>query len=298
MTERLNIMEIERFALHDGPGIRTTVFLKGCPLRCPWCSNPESQTLKRMLLYSLNKCLACGKCYRACPHNAIEWQNDKPVFLRERCMGCESCRMVCPGEAIRFSGKMVSVKTVIDEVVKDRDYYAASGGGMTVSGGEPFVQWRGLTALLEAAKTEGIHTAVETTGQTARENILAAMELVDLFLFDVKHIDREKLRNVNLADWDLIHGNLQTVINGGADVVARIPVIPGFNLDDLGEIIETVAKDGVEEVNLLAYHTLGAGKYTQLGMAYPWDGFTALDKSELQPSADFARGLGLKVEVL
>lgn len=297
MTDILNVMEIERFALHDGPGIRTTVFLKGCPLKCPWCANPESQTSRKLLLYFANKCKHCGACVQACRQGAIGWEAEAPVFIRDSCIGCEACREACLHDAIDFSGRPVSVEAVIAEALRDRDYYEETGGGLTISGGEPFVQFDGMMALLRRAREEGLHTAVETCGQTTADKMREAAQVADMFLFDLKHADAEKLRRVANGDLRVILENLRVALESPAEVIARIPVIPGFNEDALEDILALAAREGVKEAHLLAYHTLGSSKYAQIGLAYPWREYEAMDKEKLRPMAEKAEKLGLTVRI-
>jgi len=247
LKQMLNVLEIERFALHDGPGIRTTVFLKGCPLKCPWCANPESQDF--------------GQAQKAASS---------------------------PTETA-FIPETQSVEDILSTVMRDMDYYTHTAGGVTVSGGEPFVQTAGLKALLQAAKQKGLHTAIETCGQAASSDFESVLAYVDLFLFDLKHHDRKILKNITGGDLDLILKNLALAVQH-SKVIARIPVIPGFNYSeaDLSAIVQLAASYGVTEANLLPYHTLGKGKYTKLGIPYTWKypPLTKHDVSEILQKID------------
>jgi pyruvate formate lyase activating enzyme len=254
--KKVSIMEIERFAIHDGPGIRTVVFLQGCPLRCPWCSNPESQEIRAHLLYIVNHCTGCGKCYQACPNGAISFDGH-PVFDREKCVLCTACADACPHHAIKTVGKSVAVSDILDIVQRDKDYYDNSGGGVTFSGGEPFVQFDGLMELLTGCKKVGIHTAIETCGQVAPAKIKQAFPLVDLFLFDIKHTDKDILKATTGADTNLVLDNLRFIATNNRDkVIIRIPVIPGFNnnLKDIERIFHLALQLEVKRIDLLPYH--------------------------------------------
>ena len=300
MTEMtLNVLEIERFALHDGPGIRTTVFLKGCPLRCPWCANPESQQSRKQLMHFQNLCAACGACVRACPSGAASLEQGRISFNRAMCLGCETCARVCPSGAIRFSGMRMSPKAVLDEVLRDRAYYEKTSGGLTVSGGEPLAQREGLEALLDLARKSGLHVAVETSGQAVAEAFDSILERADLILFDLKHCDPETLKRVTGADLTLILQNLSRAVGGGREVIVRIPVIPGFNRDEatLTAILGLAAERGVREAHLLSYHVLGRSKYAQLGLNYGWDAPGPLDKASLAPMIKRAKPLGITLKI-
>lgn len=300
MTQQLKILEIERFAIHDGQGIRTTVFLQGCPLFCPWCANPESQKLKRQLRYMEHKCVMCGTCARVCPHGAVTMQEGRPVFDRDRCVVCGTCGRHCPAGAIQYAGEGMDVKDILETVLRDKDYYDATNGGLTVSGGEPFVQFEGFLELLKQAKAAGLNTAVETTGNVSEEKFIEAEPYIDTFLFDIKHCDADKLKNVAGGDLPLILKNLAYAVSKGAErVIARVPVIPGFNFDEksLRGIFELVKRYGVKTVHLLPYHTLGRRKYEQLGWKYTMDDAKMISKEELTPYQEMGERMGLMVQI-
>ncbi|MBQ9893742.1 MAG: glycyl-radical enzyme activating protein [Bacteroidales bacterium] len=291
-------MSIQRFSLHDGPGIRTTVFLQGCPLHCPWCSNPESQPVHPVQRHARDKCVRCLRCVAACPSSLISPGPDGyPVFDRDSCQGCLSCEKSCPAGAISISGKQLSIREIMETVERDSDYYRNSGGGVTFSGGEPFMQGEALISLLEESAGKGIHTAIETCGQVPSDIIRRAYALTDLFLFDLKHCDGRKLKSITGADIDLILGNL-AMLAGSGNVTVRIPCIPGFNLDSesLSGMFGIAVSMGIREVHLLPYHILGMDKYEQLQRQYSLPG-EGLAKEVLEPYAAIGRSMGLNVGI-
>jgi len=290
---KLSVMEIQRFALHDGPGIRTTVFLQGCPLRCPWCANPESQAGGKKLMYLQKRCIGCGRCAAVCPSGCITTEDGRPIFNRSLCIGCGKCVEACPAGALRLSSRDMETSEILSVLLRDRSYYRNTGGGITVSGGEPFLQGRGLKELLALCKAEGLHTAVETTGNTPTENIQACEPLIDLFLFDVKHPDPVRFKEVTGGDHALVLHNLALL--PPQKVVLRVPVIPGFNFDEqvLGDLFRLALSYSIRRVDLLPYHTLGRGKYEQLGRAYPYDEAKPLSRKDLESAKAMGEALGL-----
>lgn len=294
------IFEIERFSVHDGPGIRTVIFFQGCPLRCMWCSNPESQRKGIFLRYIERRCAGCGNCFNACPNNAIQWKENKPVFNRELCKSCKICSASCLSDAIQFSGEQMSVSSIMHIVLRDMDYYRTSGGGVTFSGGEAFMQPKGLMNLLMKCHSENLHTAVETCGQVPMEQLLKALPLVDLFLFDIKHIDKKKLKYYTGADICLIIKNLKCIaMRSPEKIIIRIPVIPGFNYDTatIRSIFDLAVETGVKTIHLLPYHTLGIDKYRQMGIDYPYSHTVFITKEELLPYKQLGEEMGLVVQI-
>ncbi len=300
MSKYLSIMEIERFAIHDGPGIRTTVFLQGCPLHCRWCANPESHKIGVHLMYLSNKCIGCGACYEACNYSAISFVNNRPVFHREKCVACKECERVCLQDAIHFSGEMLSIEQIMEVILRDKDYYVNSGGGVTVSGGEAFVQFEGLMELLKQCREQGIHTAIETCGQYSVEKLKQALPLLDLVLFDLKHTDPEKLFEYTGGNLEQILGNIKYIASvDPGRIIIRVPVIPHFNFDlqSIEKILDTVKELGILEVHLLPYHTLGINKYEQLGRKYELKAKKSLLKKDLEPYRLLGESKGLTVKV-
>lgn len=292
---KLHMMDIQRFALHDGPGIRTTVFLQGCPLRCPWCSNPESQQIGQHLMHLKKRCIGCGHCAAVCPTNCIAMEDSFPLIDRNRCNGCGRCVEECPVTALRFSGKVMEAADILSVLLRDQNYYRRTGGGVTLSGGEPFVQWEGAKELLMLCKHAGLHTAVETTGNVPAASITACQAFVDLFLYDLKHMDPSIFTDVTKGDLPLVLANLNRL--PPEKVVLRIPVIPGFNNDEptFRQIFAYAVDHGIHRVDLLPYHLLGKGKYEQLGLPYPYGDYPSLAKQDLVEPTALGREMGLDV---
>lgn len=300
MSIKLAIMEIERFAIHDGPGIRSTVFLQGCSLRCPWCANPESQTIGSKLMYYEKKCIRCGRCAAICPKKAILLEESTLKIQREKCISCKKCEAVCLQDAMVFSGKEFTVDDILSVILRDRDYYEESGGGVTISGGECFVQFQGLMELLKKLKQEKLHVAVETCGQTNLEYIKEAFPYIDLFLFDLKHMDAEIFHKVTGGDLEQILENITYIAKkDSGKIIIRVPVIPGFNYKEkfIKNIFSFVKKTGITKVNLLPYHTFGINKYKQLGRNYPMKYMQSLKKEELGIYRDYGETMGICVSV-
>ena len=263
------IFDIQRFCIHDGPGIRTTVFLKGCPLCCLWCHNPESRQRQPQLAFYISKCIGCGQCIEVCPNEAI-LQGEERVD-REACQICGACAGECPAEALKLIGWKATVDEVVDVVMRDLPFYKTSEGGVTLSGGEPFAQPEYIVALLEACKINGLHTALETAGMTTWERIETARPFIDLFLFDLKVIDPERHTRLCGVDNAPVLDNARRLSAAGAQVMFRTPMIPGYNdspedLRLLGEFILSLPSKHTLE--LMPYHRIGSGKYESLGMAY------------------------------
>lgn len=257
---------ILRYTVDDGPGVRSTVFMKGCPLRCPWCANPESQSFHPEVSFRAVSCIGCGRCKENCPEGAIEIVDGLAVIDREKCAHCMTCVDMCLNTAMKRMGDEQSVEDVLKVVARDKDYYEESGGGVTVSGGEPMMHPEFVKELFERLHGEGIHTCLDTTGHCDTNVLLDVLESTDLVLFDLKHMDSAKHEEVVGVPTDLIHKNLRTIVDSGTDVIIRIPYIPGFNDDDenmkaTAEFVKEVSPNS--HVDILPYHELGANKLPQ-----------------------------------
>jgi pyruvate formate lyase activating enzyme len=264
------VFNIQRHSIHDGPGIRTILFLKGCPLSCRWCSNPESQAFEKELLFNPDKCIACEACAGVCPSRAIVREGEKLSFYRAACTGCGACAEVCYAGGRTMEGREMSVQEAVEEASRDEPFFRRSGGGLTLGGGEPLAQPEFAEAVLEAFRAKGLSTVVETAGHVPWENFARVIPHVDYFLFDIKHTDPEKHKIFTGADTRLIQKNLEKLLRTRARVIARTPVIPGFN--DSGEellsIADRAAALGIDEIDFLPYHGYGSGKYGLLGRVY------------------------------
>lgn len=275
------IFNIQKFSLHDGSGIRTLVFFKGCPLACKWCSNPEGQSYSPELAYNSNKCIGtaeCDMCRQACPRGAVRQVNDGKVEIdRKLCDDCGACVDVCPSRALELFGREMSVDDVIKVVEEDSGFYARSGGGLTLSGGEPLSQAGFVGRLLKAARSRGIDTALETSGYCDWEDLKYACGLVNQVFFDIKSMDSKKHKDAVGVDNGLILENCRRLCEHFLDIpiIVRTPVIPGFN-DSPGDIKPIMdflgAMPGSPQHELLAYHRFGEPKYRQLGKRYPLQG--------------------------
>lgn len=265
-----NVFRIERFAVHDGPGIRTTVFLKGCPLRCWWCHSPESQSTQPELMHRPERCIRCFKCVEECQLGAISAVDGLPVVDESLCRWCGGCADACDTGARTRAGRVMSVADVVRAVEQDTLFYDQSGGGVTLSGGEPLMQPAFVIELLEACRSRRIHTAVDTCGMVDRGDLLRAAGLADLFLFDVKMLDDDRHRRFTGVSNGLILDNLRALVAAKARVLVRFPLVPGVN-DDAGEVERVgrfLAGLGLSRVDVLPYHRAGSGKYPALGREY------------------------------
>ena len=288
----INVSNIERFSIKDGPGIRTAVFLKGCPLHCPWCANPETWTIAPVVMHKETVCVSCRECKQVCPNHAVSFESGSYEIDRSLCNACGICAENCPAGALSVNGKAMRAEEILKEVLKDWDYYEESHGGVTFSGGEPLFQ-KEAVALLEAAKNAGLHVAVETTGMYSNDLLREAQKYIDLFLFDIKHIDAKKLKDVTGADFETIRTNFDWLCEQrGADVTARIPVIPGFNQDDLEAILSFVKARPVKAVNLLPFHNFGKTKWHQLRRLYRFEDTPSLSAKELESFRDERVSIG------
>ena len=267
------VFRIARYSVHDGPGIRTTVFLKGCPLRCLWCHSPESQRRPPELLVHPDRCIGCGTCLTVCPHHAavrIDGRADGRSVPGPSCVACGTCVASCPQRARQVVGWRATVAQVLTEIEKDRSFYDESAGGVTFSGGEPLAQPGFLRALLAACRARDIRTAIETSGYAPRSAFAAIQPFVDLFLYDVKLMDDRRHRAATGVSNRRVLSNLQALVADGARPRLRIPLVPGVNddADNLQAVGRFVRTLGMNEVDLLPYHRAGLAKYARLNRPY------------------------------
>ena len=289
------IFAIRRFAIHDGPGIRTAVFLKGCPLRCLWCHNPESLDPGPEIALIGRKCGACGECVRVCPVSAHRFADGIHVFDRGNCRRCGQCADVCAYGALERTGADIAVEEVVREVLKDSVFYAESGGGVTVSGGEPLSQREFTLDLLSDLKSLGIHTAVETSGFGPAEALEPLLPAVDLFLYDIKAADPAKHRKLTGVPNDSILENLDFLSGRGARIELRCPLVPGVNDsdEDLAALAALAKRTpSLQAVTLLPYHNTGNDKYVRYARINPLPGLSPASQADRERWASAFAGAG------
>ena len=258
--------DVQRFSVHDGPGIRTTVFFKGCPLACQWCHNPEAVSYGNELVYSQTKCIRCGDCVPACPESAIELVRNGVDVDHRRCTDCLQCVEACPSSALSPAARSYTSESLLAEVLRDSDYFG-SDGGITLSGGEPLIHVAFLKEFLPKAKASGLHIVAETAGYWPYEKLEPMLKLIDLFLFDVKVVDENRHRQLTGRSNKLILENLKRLVADGYNVRVRTPFVPGRNSDDgnLSKTADLLAGLGQSMIVLLPYHALGKEKLVKIG---------------------------------
>lgn len=295
------VFNIQRFSIHDGPGIRTTVFLKGCPLRCLWCDNPESLQLEPQMVFWQERCIHCDVCLSICPQLALEVDAEgSRRWILERCDLCGRCVEECSAGALEQVGWPVTVAEVLAEVEADRRFYEQSGGGVTLSGGEPLTQAPFTQALLQACHERGIHTAIETSGHGPWAVWLELLPHLDLVLYDLKELDPERHEVMTGVSNQLILDNLRWLVRTGKKVIVRRPVIPGYN--DSPESIHALARfvqslGTVEEIDLLPYHRFGRAKYERLGREYAIGDKPSLGEGDVAELEELVRSYGLRTKI-
>jgi pyruvate formate lyase activating enzyme len=262
------IFNIMRYSVYDGPGIRTTIFLKGCPASCLWCHNPEALSGKVQLIYWNDRCRHCGDCIIACPRGAVSLQDGKIVTDGNLCLLRGECVEACYAEARELVGRRISISALMEEISKDIPFFEESGGGVTFSGGEPLQQHEFLCELLKVCKKQGIHTAVDTTGYASTEVLQQIGEWTDLFLYDLKIMDDRRHREFTGISNKLLLENLKTLAFRGKRMLIRMPLVPGVNdsAENIRETGQFLAALHIKEMELLPYHSAGIGKYERLGM--------------------------------
>ncbi|MGD9140691.1 MAG: glycyl-radical enzyme activating protein [bacterium] len=300
MNVRGTVFDIKRYAIHDGPGIRTTVFLKGCPLRCPWCHNPEGVAPGPQLMFWEGRCIGCRACEEACPRGAISFPGRVPVVDLALCDTCGECVRACYPHALELVGKAMTPGEVIQEIEKDMVFYGESGGGATFSGGEPMMQPEFLRELLKRCRRRGIHTAVDTSGFIDGDALSGLMDDVDLFLYDIKTMDdevHEKLTGVSNA---VILDNLRMLADGGKKAAVRFSVIPGVNdyeanIDALGTFVRSLHSD--IDIHLLPYHRVGVDKSRRLAGSEEPEVFRPPSADALRSISRRLAGRGIEAKV-
>ncbi len=293
------VFNIERFAIRDGPGIRTTVFFKGCPLRCLWCSNPESIKSFPQLFYFEHLCTRCYRCIEACPNKANTIISDGAIAIdRNVCKNCGECIEACPNKARDISGRIMTVDEVLEEVKKDSLFYQNSGGGITASGGEPTHQPEFLKSLFAASHKSAIHTCLDTTGFVKTEVLQSILDETDLVLYDIKHMDPVKHKEFTGIDNSLILENARLVA-ASKPMIVRLPLIPGHNdsEENLSALSGFMAELGLKRIDILPYHSLGKMKYQRLGLEYKLDGLQPYESEDIERIKDFLESRGLEVGV-
>ena len=278
------IFNIQKFSINDGPGIRTVVFFKGCPLHCKWCANPESQLAKIQILWDKKKCLHCHHCLEICLQKAISLKNDNIFIDTNKCTLCKQCINTCPQKALTSEGEIKTVQQVLDIVLQDEVFYEESDGGITLSGGEFLMQTQFAKELLIAAKEKNLHTCCETTGFCTPEKFQHIIQYIDYILFDLKHWNSQKHLEGTGVDNKLILTNMKYAISTGKKVLLRIPIIPEFNdsLEDAKKFCEVLHDVGSNQCQLLPFHQFGENKYYLLNKKYAYDNQPALHHEDLQ----------------
>lgn len=295
------IFDIKRFAVHDGPGIRTTVFFKGCPLKCWWCHNPEGTSIKPDLMFFEFKCMGCKTCANVCPLNAITFENNTQIIDRTICDYCGKCSNICPTEALKLVGREITADELIHEVEKDILLYDNSGGGVTFSGGDPLFQHQFLKEVLKECKRRDLHTVLDTSGYATEEAFNSVVDYVDLFLYDLKLFDDEEHRKYTGVSNRPIKDNLQRLVSigRGKDVILRFPIIPGItdtqkNIRDLVEFVSSLK--GINEIDLLPFHDVSE-KFNRLDLEYKMPVQKAPSKEKLNFIKDSFEKIGLYVKI-
>ena len=305
------ISNIQRYSLQDGPGFRTTIFLKGCPLRCPWCHNPDTHSIEAEICYYIEKCTGCGRCAEGCPTGAtyteVKGKGSILRYDRNKCSGCGKCAEACLSGARDIAGRKMPLKEIIREATADSMFFFNSGGGVTISGGEPMLFPDYTLELARLLKKEGLHVALETSAFGQWQHLERLLKYIDLFLIDIKTMDADKCKNVIKGDLKVILRNFEKLVEAGASVRARLPIIPGFNnsQSDYEAYTEYLSKfvEKIDAVDLLPFHSYGEKKYQLLGRmeSYQFQNVHSLESKELKPflimliEAGFVSGQSLTV---
>lgn len=296
--EKGMVFSIQRFSVHDGPGIRTLVFLKGCPLSCIWCSNPESQGYEPEILFRAERCIGCGECMRVCPNKTADMLQNPAKHKLPSCSKCEACVIACNALALRYVGNEMTAREVFAEIEKDRLFYKNSMGGITLSGGEPLMQPHFALEILRLSKSAGFSTAIETSGYASWEAFETVMPYLDLILFDIKHMnDAEHIKLTGVSN-KLIQENLERLAASKHRVIARFPLIPDCNDSDenVRDTALRVTSLGIKQLDLLPYHELGRSKYEGLQREYQLTQKPLTDE-RVQNIKETLESYGLEVQI-
>jgi len=294
------IFNIQRFSVHDGPGIRTTVFLKGCSLHCFWCQNPEGIRLKPEIMFFPDRCIGCGRCFTVCPRGAHVIQEGTHVYLRQKCIVCGKCTETCYAGALMPTGKSMTVDEVVKEILRDRIFYETSDGGVTLSGGEPLLQRDFSRAILERCKAEELHTAIETAANCQWIDLARLLPVTDIIMMDIKHLNPDKHCQVTGVSNKLILENVRRLAQTSKPIIIRVPVVPTVNdtAEEIGAIIQFVgAFQNLQYLELLPFHRLGESKYHNLGLNYPASHLKTLTKEKMGQLAARAKESGVEVRI-
>ena len=302
-NEKAYIYSIQHYCIHDGPGIRTVVFFKGCQLKCRWCANPESQSAKKEIGFFRNKCRMCGACLKACKQQALDLNAESRID-RSICTLCGDCVEVCPYNAYKLFGETKTCEELMEQVSKDRPFYRKSGGGVTLSGGEPTMQAGFVLAFLKELKQAGIHTALETNGCFPGDMLPELTSCTDMFLYDIKHMDSARHKQYTGMPNELILENIYRIaVEYRSELIMRIPVIPGFNDD--GDNMKATAqfsrelseKGSLQGVHLLGFHNMASAKYEALQMKYDYGKIPMYTDEQLDQLADYFKRKHVNVQI-
>lgn len=292
------VFDVKRFAVHDGDGIRTTVFIKGCPLSCKWCHNPEGISFAPQMQYFENKCINCGKCVSACEKSAHKIVDTKHLFDREKCVSCGECEKVCLGEAMHLCGKEMTAEQVVEAVMEDKTFYDASGGGVTLSGGECLCNADFCAEILKLCKEQGVNCAVDTSGFVDKSAIDKVAPYTDVFLYDIKHFDSEEHKKFTGQPNEKILENLIYIDNKGIAIEVRIPFIIGVNDGAIKEIGEFLAKlKNLKRVKILPYNNILKSKYSAVGMTCTNSNFEVTSELKVKEAQTILESFGLTVVI-
>jgi len=293
------IFNVQRFSLHDGPGIRTTIFFKGCPLRCSWCQNPEGIEPNPQLLCYANRCIGCESCLNVCPEKAISITPRGPEIDYLSCRACFECTAVCPTGALEQAGRAEAVSALVEEGLKDRFIFEQSGGGVSFSGGEPLMQPDFLLTLLKAFKNEGVHTVVDTCGYADRSIMEAVLDWADMVIFDLKFVDDDKSVKHTGVNCRQIVENLKLLLEAGTPYRIRMPIIPTINdsREDIGSLAGLLKELKIGELEIIPYHRYGSAKYARLGLDYTLGDLEQPSADSLEEAINIFRSYNIKAYV-